>query len=87
MESIRSQKNKLRKHLKTTSAAEWQGLKDLWQYLKAKHSALSKAEAEKKKKSKWKKTQDHFFKGPYRFTRTLFEQPNSGTLTVERDTL
>ena len=87
METIRIQKKNLRKQMKTAPDAEQQGLKDLWQDLKVKHSALSKAEAMRKKKSKRKKTQDRFFKGPFQFARTLFEQPKSGTLTVERDVL
>ena len=87
METIRIQKKNLRKQMKTASDAERQGLQDLWQDLKSKHSALSKAEAARKKKSKRKKTLDCFFKGPYQFARALFEQPKSGTLTVDRDTL
>ena len=41
----------------------------------------------RKKKSKRKKTQDRFFKGPFQFARELFEQPKSGTLDIEKDLL
>ena len=41
----------------------------------------------RKKRSKRKKTQDRFFKGPFQFARALFEQPKSGTLEVEKESL
>ena len=87
MEKLRLQKKNLRKQMKTATEAEKQGLQDLWQDLKARHSALSKAESARKKKSKRKKTQDRFFHGPFQFARTLFEQPKSGTLAADKDIL
>lgn len=87
MEDIRIQKKNLRKQMKTVSDTEREGLRELWQDLKTKHSALSKAEAARKKKSKRKKTHDRFFKDPFQFARALFEQPKSGILTVEKDVL
>ena len=87
MEDIRIKKKNLKKQMKSAQSEEKQGLQQLWDELKSKHSALSKAEALRKKKSKRKKTQDRFFKGPFQFARALFEQPKSGTLEVEKDVL
>ena len=87
MENIRIQKKNLKKQMKTAPENELQGLDQLWKELKSKHNALSKAEALRKKRSKRKKTQDRFFKGPFQFARALFEQPKSGTLEVEKETL
>ena len=87
MEDIRIQKKNLKKQKNTATGEELQGLLQLWEELKSKHSALSKAEALRKKRSKRKKTQDRFFKGPFQFARALFEQPKSGTLEVEKEAL
>ena len=87
MESIRREKRKLKKRMKTASEFEKQGLLELWKDLKAKHNALSKVESARRRKSKKKKTQDRFFKDPFDFARKLFEQPKSGTLTVGKETL
>ena len=73
--------------MKTALPAEKQGLEKLWKDLKAKHIALSKAESARKRRSKKKKTQERFFRDPFQFARTLFEQPKSGTLTVDKDVL
>ena len=87
MEELRVKKKNLRKQIKAASEAERQGLEQIWQDLKIKHSALSKAESARKKKSKRKKLQDRFFKGPFAFARGLFQQPKSGTLSVEKEEL
>ena len=55
MEELRIQKENLRKQIKTASEAESQGLEAIWQNLKTKHDALSKAEWAQEKKSKPKK--------------------------------
>ena len=87
IENIRIKKKNLKRQKKNTSGEELQGLLQLWEELKSKHNALSKAESLRKKRSKRKKTQDRFFKGPFQFARTLFEQPKSGTLEVEKEVL
>ena len=87
MDMIRKRKKILKKQIKTASEFEKKGLEQLWKDLKTKHNALSKAESLRRKKSLKKKTHDRFFRDPFQFARKLFEQPKSGTLTVEKDTL
>ena len=87
MDELRGKKRALKKRMKKASELEKAGLKVLWEELKSRHSALSKAEALRRKRSKRKKTQDRFFRDPFQFARTLFEQPKSGTLSVEKETL
>ena len=87
METIRSKKKSLKKQMKSASPHEKEGLERLWRDLKAKHNALSKAESARKKRSKRKKTQESFYRDPFQFARKLFEQPKSGSLTVDKETL
>ena len=87
MENIRKQKRSLKIQIKKAPVNEKRGLEKLWQDLKTKHSALSKAETLRKRRSKRKKTHDSFFKDPFQFARKLFEQPKSGTLTIEKEAL
>eukprot|EP00745_Piridium_sociabile_P006709 TRINITY_DN14328_c0_g1_i1.p3 TRINITY_DN14328_c0_g1~~TRINITY_DN14328_c0_g1_i1.p3 ORF type:complete len:116 (+),score=27.67 TRINITY_DN14328_c0_g1_i1:233-580(+) len=87
MDNIRKRKRNLKKQMKAASELEKQGLEKLWKDLKAKHSALSKAESARKRRSKKKKTQDCFFRDPFQLARTLLEQPKSGTITVDKVSL
>ena len=87
MDKIRIQKKNLKKQMKNALPNEKHGLEKLWKDLKAKHSALGKAESARKRKSKRKKTQENFFREPFQFARSLFEQPKSGTLKVEKEIL
>ena len=87
MDILRAQKRSLKKRMKVASDIEKEGLRVLWEELRIKHSALSKAEAARKKRSKRKKTQDRFFQDPFQFARKLFDQPRSGTLSTDKETL
>eukprot|EP00745_Piridium_sociabile_P006731 TRINITY_DN14328_c0_g1_i22.p1 TRINITY_DN14328_c0_g1~~TRINITY_DN14328_c0_g1_i22.p1 ORF type:complete len:103 (+),score=26.60 TRINITY_DN14328_c0_g1_i22:248-556(+) len=49
MDNIRKRKRNLKKQMKAASELEKQGLEKLWKDLKAKHSALSKAESARKR--------------------------------------
>ena len=73
--------------MKNALPNEKEGLEKLWKDLKAKHTALSKAESARKRKSKRKKTQDKFFGEPFQFARSLFKQPKSGTLNIDKEIL
>ncbi|GFO10129.1 polyprotein [Plakobranchus ocellatus] len=55
--------------------------------LKARHSALSRAESARKKRSQKWKNQERFIRGAFQFARQLFQQPKSGSLTVNREEL
>ncbi|GFN80500.1 polyprotein [Plakobranchus ocellatus] len=54
--------------------------------LKARHSALSRAESARKKRIQ-KKNQERFIRDPFQFARQLFQQPKSETLTVVTEEL
>ncbi|GFN82174.1 reverse transcriptase [Plakobranchus ocellatus] len=63
-------------------------LKLLWPLLlKARHSALSRTESARKKRSQKRKNQERFIRDPFQFARQFLQQPKSGTLTVEREEL
>lgn len=87
MDNIRSKKRSLKKRMKNAPETEKAGLQKLWEELRTRHSALSRAESLRKRKRNKRKTQDRFFQDPYQFARKLFEQPKSGILTVDKDEL
>ena len=51
------------------------------------HSALSRAESARKRRSQKKKNQERFYKDPFQFARQLFQQPKSGSLSVQKEQL
>ncbi|GFO06373.1 polyprotein [Plakobranchus ocellatus] len=63
------------------------GLLVIWRQLKARYSALSRAESARKKRSQKRKNQERFIRDTFHFARQLFQQPKSGTLTVDREEL
>ena len=87
MESIRSRKNQVRKQFKKAPPAEKAALKALWEELKKEHSILRKAERVRKKKSLQRKSRQRFFRDPFGFAKTLFEQPRSGVLGADQGQL
>ncbi|GFN87087.1 reverse transcriptase [Plakobranchus ocellatus] len=87
MDTLRKQKRKLKKQIRAASSEETNGLLAIWRELKARHSALSRAESARKKRSQKRKNQERFIRDPFQFARQLFQQPKSGTLTVERGEL
>ena len=87
MEAIRNRKNQVRRQFKRAPPSEKPALKALWEELKKEHSALRKAEWVRKKKSLQRKSQQKFFKDPFGFSKTLFEQPRSGTLEANQEDL
>ncbi|GFN84981.1 reverse transcriptase [Plakobranchus ocellatus] len=50
-------------------------------------TTLSRAESARKKRSQKRKNQERFIRDPFQFARQLFQQPKSGTLTVDREEL
>ncbi|GFO33352.1 polyprotein [Plakobranchus ocellatus] len=87
MHSLLKQKRKLKKQIRAASSEEANGLLVIWRQLKARHSALSRAESARKKRSRKRKNQERFIRDPFQFARQLFQQPKSGTLTVDREEL
>ncbi|GFO39075.1 polyprotein [Plakobranchus ocellatus] len=87
MDTLRKQKRRLKKQIRAASSEETNGLLVIWRQLKARHSALSRAESARKKRSQKRKNQERFIRDPFQFARQLFQQPKSGTLTVEREEL
>ena len=87
MEDLRNQKRHLKKLARTARPEEKEGYLKLWKDLKEKHSALSKAERASKKRRTRKRDQDRFFKEPFKYARSLFDQPRSGILDVDQETL
>ncbi|GFO39082.1 reverse transcriptase [Plakobranchus ocellatus] len=87
MDTLRKQKRKLKKQIRAASSEEKNGLLVIWHQLKARHSALSRAESARKERSQKMKNQERFIRDPFQFARQLFQQPKSGTLTVERGEL
>ncbi|GFN92758.1 reverse transcriptase [Plakobranchus ocellatus] len=87
MDTLRKQKKKLKKQIRAASSEETNGLLVIWRQLKARHLALRRAESARKKRSQKRKNQERFIRDPFQFARQLFQQPKSGTLTVEREEL
>ncbi|GFN88310.1 reverse transcriptase [Plakobranchus ocellatus] len=87
MDTLRKQKRKLKKQIRAASSVETNGLLVIWRQLKARHSALSRAEPARKKRSQKRKNQERFIRDPFQFARQLFLQLKSGTLTVDREEL
>ncbi|GFN96546.1 polyprotein [Plakobranchus ocellatus] len=87
MDTLCKQKRNLKKQIRAASSEETNGLLVIWRQLKARHSALSRAESARKKRSQKRKNQERFIRDPFQFARQLFQQPKSGTLTVEREEL
>ncbi|GFR65403.1 reverse transcriptase [Elysia marginata] len=87
MDKLRKQKRNLKKQMKAANSEEKKGLQEIWQHLKAKHSALSRAESARKKRNQKRKNQERFLRDPFQFVRRLFQQPKSGTLAVSREDL
>ncbi|GFO32151.1 reverse transcriptase [Plakobranchus ocellatus] len=87
VDTLRKQKRKLKKQIKAASSEETNGLLVIWRQLKARHSALSRVESARKKRSQKRKNQKRFIRDPFQFARQLFQQPKSGTLIVDREEL
>ncbi|GFR82829.1 reverse transcriptase [Elysia marginata] len=87
MDKLRKQKRNLKKQMKAANSEEKKGLQEIWQHLKARHSALSRAESARKKRSQKRKNQERFLRDPFQFARQLFQQPKSGTPAVSREDL
>ena len=87
MEALRKRKKNLKRQMKTATTEEQIGLKSIWRDLQARHTALSRAESARKKRSLKKKKLDQFFQDPFNFARKLFEQPKSGSLVTEKNVL
>ncbi|GFO23739.1 reverse transcriptase [Plakobranchus ocellatus] len=87
MDTLRKRKRKLKKQIRAASSEETNGLLVIWCQLKARHTALSRAESARKKRSQKRKNQERFIRDPFQFARQLFQQPKSGTVTVEREEL
>ena len=71
--------------MKSATEEEKRGWQELWRGLKARHSALSRIRS--KRRSEKKKNQDRFYKDPFQFARQLFQQPRSGSLSVQKEQL
>ncbi|GFO35004.1 major egg antigen [Plakobranchus ocellatus] len=71
MDTLRKQKRKLKKQIRAASSEETNGLLVIWRQLKARHSALSRAQSARKKRSQKRKNQERFIKDP--FQRKLWE--------------
>ncbi|GFO20051.1 reverse transcriptase [Plakobranchus ocellatus] len=73
MDTLRKQKRKLKKQIKSESIEETNGLLVIWRQLKTRHSALSRAESARKKCSQKRKNQERFIRDPFQFARQLFQ--------------
>ncbi|GFO24708.1 retinal homeobox protein rx2-like [Plakobranchus ocellatus] len=69
MDTLRKQKRKLKKQIRAASSEETNGLLVIWPQLKARHSALSRAESARKKRSQKRKNQERFIRDPFQFAR------------------
>ena len=88
MQDLRNKKRNLKKQIHLASSEdEKEGLLKIWQDLKEKHNALSRAENLRKRRAKRRKEQERFFQEPFKYARSLFDQPKSGVLKTEQDTL
>ena len=56
----------------------------IWQDLKEKHNALSKAQNLRKRPVKWRKEQECFLQEPYKYARNIFDQPKWGVFKTEK---
>ncbi|GFN73755.1 reverse transcriptase [Plakobranchus ocellatus] len=87
MDILHKQNRKRKKQIRAASSEETDGLLVIWRQLKARHSALSRAESARKKRSQKRKNQERFIRDPFQFARQLFQQPKSRSLTVDREEL
>ena len=80
MEEIRKKKKKkhLRKQMRTAPPTEIEGLKQLWNDLKAQHSALSKAERLRWRKQAKRKEQERFYRDPFQYARPTQKRNTAG---------
>ncbi|GFN99521.1 reverse transcriptase [Plakobranchus ocellatus] len=62
IDTLRKQKRKLKKQIKAASSEEMNGLLNIWHQLKAKHSALTRAESTRKKRSQKRKNEERFIR-------------------------
>ncbi|GFO02607.1 reverse transcriptase [Plakobranchus ocellatus] len=79
MEMLHKQIRNLKRQMKIAPVEEQTGLQAQWRELKARHSALSRAESAGKRRNQKKKTRENFFKDPFQFARQLFQQKRPGT--------
>ena len=73
--------------MKSATEGEKSGLQELRRGLKARYSALSRAESAWKRQSQKKKNEEGFYKDPFQFARQLFQQPRSLSLSVQKKQL
>ncbi|GFN94043.1 reverse transcriptase [Plakobranchus ocellatus] len=69
MDTLRKQKRKLKKQIRAASSEEMNGPLVIWRQLKARHSALSRAESAREKRSQKRKNQERFIRDPFQFAR------------------
>ena len=88
IEEIRRQKKDIRRQWKAAKDGHQKdGLKDIWNQLKKRHSELCKAERTRRRKRDQQKCKQDFIRAPFQFARKLFEQPKSGTLQATKEEL
>ena len=88
IEEIRRQKKDIRRQWKAAQDQHQKdGLKDIWNQLKKRHSELCKAERTRKRKREQQKCKQDFIRAPFQFARKLFEQPKSGNLQASKEEL
>ncbi|GFO24220.1 reverse transcriptase [Plakobranchus ocellatus] len=71
MDTLRKQKRKLKKQIRAASSEETNGFLVIWRQLKARHSALSRAESVRKKRSQKRKNQERFIRDPFQCPNVL----------------
>ena len=87
MKDLRKKKKNLKRQLRLANFDEKEGLLKIWQDLKEKHNALSRAENQRKRRVKRRKEQGCFFQEPYKHARNIFYKPKSGVFKTEKNHL
>ena len=87
MQDLRMKKKNLKKQIHFIDADKKEGLLKIWQGLKEKNNALSKAENLRKRGVKRRKERERFFQEPYKYAKNIFDQPKSGVLKTEKTVL
>ena len=87
MQDFRMKKRNLKEQIHFANMDEKEGLLKIWQELKEKHNALSKAANLRKRQVKRGKKRKRFFLVPYKYARNIFDQPKSAMLKTKKKVL
>ena len=84
---LRRNQRQLKRQYAEATEEERRGLQTLLDDINRQILTLSKAENQRKRRKKKRKTRQDFYKNPYQFAKKLFTEARSGTLDVPQEEL